>query len=243
MHTIFGKAINILVDNQYYTLLRDENLLSPYSLLVKTLFDSKVDLKNQLVYFQQDKVKIGELVEIELQRETVDMSLRGASETETEFSFDVRKLIEFISVYGKPEGLLGVVDRTVSSVWSDKALRVLGDENLGNCAGLVGLGIGFTPSGDDFVCGVLLGLDALGREDEFEDLVSCLDLQRTSLGGRSLLLGALQKEYPLAFRDFVCGVGKGRLDNKIFNFGSTSGTDFVSGFCWVLKKYNERKRR
>ncbi len=233
----------MLVGNQYYTLLRDENLLSPYSLLVTSLFAKKIELKSQLVYFYQDVVKIGELVEIELPRDSVDMALDSKDEIATGFDFDVENLVEFICSFGKPEGLLGIIDKAISSVWSNKALRVLGDGELERCADLVGLGIGFTPSGDDFLCGVLLGLDALGREEEFVLLKNRLDLERTSLGGRSLLMGALLRQYPLAFRNFVCGVGKGNLDKEIFNFGSTSGTDFACGLCWVLKKYNERKRR
>ncbi len=239
MHTVFDKAINILVDGHYCTLLKRESLLSPYSLVASSFFELDLKLKNRLVYFRHDRVEIEKSVSIGLPKTAIALNIDVVLGKNIVGN---QELLLFLHKFGKPEGLMGMMDRSVRSIWSDKALSILADGQLSSAAKLVGLGIGFTPSGDDFLCGVLGGLDFLGLTQEFILLQGCLDANKTSLGGKSLLLGAMKHSYPLVFKNFILGLGKGKLDENIVNFGSTSGTDFTCGVCWVLKKYNKRKK-
>ncbi len=240
MHSVFSKAVNILIDGHFCTLLKHENLLSPFSLVTSELFQQRLDLKNQVVYFEPSRVKIGDLASIEVSCQVVSL---GLSQSFGSNLAEATRLREFLLEFGQSEGLLGVLSEKGGSIWSEKARNLLDKSDLRSCAKLVGLGIGWTPSGDDFLCGVLLGLDLLGKTKEFEKIAGSLDLERTSLGGKSLLLGAKLKKYPLAFLDFAKNWASGRLDKKIFSFGSTSGTDFACGFCWVMIIFNERKVR
>ncbi len=134
---------------------------------------------------------------------------------------------------------------------------------------LVGLGVGFTPSGDDFVTGALAA-DALLSPGCVVDR-SGLEgrLTSTTIGGATLLGLALEASFPRYMVHFVCallevageygrpgrehsGVGPDDGDNaagrvaravaEAAEHGETSGTDAVSGFLYALNSYCSAER-
>ena len=122
---------------------------------------------------------------------------------------------------------------------------------------LVGLGIGFTPSGDDFISGVLLGermarlfmeMPAEVRQEPHlkylpvnkEEIQAALD--KTSLGGKTLLWQALQGQFPCCLLRAARGLSKAKrfedmLDmvKEAVSHGETSGTDALTGLLWYLE--------
>lgn len=132
-------------------------------------------------------------------------------------------------------------------------------------SGLVGLGPGFTPAGDDFTAGVILAEDILA-----EDILTrhgttvgpCLDraaiehaLNRTTTGGATLLRLALAGRPPLlAHRIYAILAGTrraggcedwcGKILEEASRFGHSSGLDVLAGFIWrVSGKENSRVKR
>ncbi len=112
---------------------------------------------------------------------------------------------------------------------------------------LVGLGPGFTPSGDDFLAGMLLGERALMLQRagapriDSERIRSTLD--RSSPGGRTLLWLALRGSFPAYLLSAVRGLTRAaplqavfKVVEKAVAHGKTSGTDALVGLLWYLEK-------
>jgi hypothetical protein len=102
---------------------------------------------------------------------------------------------------------------------------------------LVGLGIGFTPSGDDFVCGALLGWPALRANSKVRDAL-WRTLPRTTPGGSSALRLALSDLPPLAHQQIAAACNAGdlqRMVDRARHVGHSSGFDFLAGYLWGLE--------
>lgn len=139
----------------------------------------------------------------------------------------------FASVLSKPR-----------NVFARKAAEILA-EGLAGLPKLLGLGIGFTPSGDDFLTGYLMasdlrGASAGGLRRSIEER-----LAGTTPGGRTLLYLAVRKSYPCYLLRFWRGlrlVDGTRISATTVSeavrgartHGETSGLDAVAGFAWFL---------
>jgi hypothetical protein len=116
----------------------------------------------------------------------------------------------------------------------------------------VGLGPGFTPSGDDFLSGVLLGCGLSGQAlPEEQQAAIAQGLDRTNAAGRTLLWLALRGSFPAYLLRLAedldridgegCkgGGGRGRrveqAVRRATGFGETSGTDAAVGLLWCLE--------
>jgi hypothetical protein len=126
-------------------------------------------------------------------------------------------------------------------------------------SGLVGLGPGSTPSGDDFIAGVLLGDEALNllrskeakavadRQEtmipwamEKQDLLDAMS--RTNDAGKTLLWQALQGHFPEYLIEAARSVSDARGTQEIADAvekavsrGATSGTDALTGFLFSVE--------
>jgi hypothetical protein len=183
----------------------------------------------------------------------------------------IELLEEALLSYGKEGGLLDILDsaRAVNP-YAAAAMRVLrsvsGSGNsvekrrsiLGGLSGLVGLGPGFTPSGDDFLSGVLLGehiLSAAQRRAHSATIegectrVLCPQrpefqskLDSTNSGGKTLLWQALKGHFPYYLLEAARGISTSNNSDEMGNtveravaHGETSGTDALVGLCWFFK--------
>ncbi len=119
---------------------------------------------------------------------------------------------------------------------------------------LIGLGPGLTPSGDDFLAGIVMGLFKAGQEDEAAWLAHYF--HRTARGRvtaislafyRALSEGLVVELY----HQFLDSIGTGeylhleRLLKQVSRFGGTSGWDTITGilfgFSLVLADQNDRR--
>jgi hypothetical protein len=200
-----------------------------------------------------------------------------------------RAIARALAIHGRPEGLRDLVatpgreareevaphagagGRAASTPFLQRAARVLraetGQRGEGvrqalDLSGLVGLGVGFTPSGDDFITGALAS-GALVAPGNIVD-TSGLEgrLTSTTIGGATLLGLALDGSFPFYLVQFVTalggivgGVGQSGMDDAstpaagavsqavalAVKHGHTSGTDAVSGFLHALNSYCARQ--
>lgn len=137
---------------------------------------------------------------------------------------------------------------------------------LGGLSSLVGLGIGLTPSGDDFIAGALLGEgirqllgninieqpEAFCGSDQQNFPFPAIDkaeingvLSKTSYSGRTLLWLALQGSFPhyliKAARGLAGAAGLDDMELVVRTAmlqGETSGSDALSGLLWYLREYS-----
>ncbi|MBU8914080.1 MAG: DUF2877 domain-containing protein, partial [Spirochaetales bacterium] len=103
-------------------------------------------------------------------------------------------------------------------------------------SGLVGLGIGFTPSGDDFIMGFLAsGAASFGSAEVDHEAVRGR-LRGTTVGGATLLRLALDGSFPAYMLEFVdeLRVSVSRAVISAVSHGESSGTDALAGFVCGL---------
>jgi len=182
--------------------------------------------------------------------------------------FDASKvslLKEALLLKGRAGGFLGLLRGDGNNnPFVDKAIQVLHGvqkapsqaARLEVLSGLVGLGPGSTPSGDDFITGVLLGEEALklllsteakAVADRREPMIPCskdkedlwLAINRTSDAGKTLLWQALQGHFPQYLIETVRAVSEAKEKKEIADVveravsrGATSGTDALTGFLF-----------
>ena len=110
---------------------------------------------------------------------------------------------------------------------------------------LIGLGIGFTPSGDDFIAGAILGEELTGTMGHDYPLIDRDEiigaLHRTGYGGRTLLWQVLKNHfsfYMIKLADGLLSGVPGEMERAVcraVSHGETSGTDLLTGLVWYLK--------
>jgi Protein of unknown function (DUF2877) len=116
--------------------------------------------------------------------------------------------------------------------------------------GLVGLGAGLTPAGDDVLCGVLLTLRATGRVRDTERLAAAVGatLHRTTSISASLLDAAVRGFATPAVTDLVRAVARGDRDAvrtllpAVLAVGHSSGADLVAGVAGAALALAHRPR-
>jgi hypothetical protein len=109
---------------------------------------------------------------------------------------------------------------------------------LGLC-GLIGLGPGLTPSGDDFLAGALATLDALGEYGAHATLARSVEenLSSTSALSAALLLAAAARHVGEPLHRMVSSVLTGDVDTVLAiagTVGDSSGWDMLAGITSTL---------
>jgi Protein of unknown function (DUF2877) len=175
---------------------------------------------------------------------------------------------EALLLKGRDGGFLGLLrGGDTINPFADKAMKVLGEiqgapspaARSKALSGLVGLGPGSTPSGDDFITGLMLGEETLrlvrpteakavaGSQDamvawevEKEDLRVAID--RTNDAGKTLLWQALHGHFPEYLIETLRAVSKAKGRQEIMDAvegavgrGATSGTDVLTGFLFSME--------
>lgn len=177
-------------------------------------------------------------------------------------------LREALLLKGRDGGFLGLLrgDAT-NNPFAAKAMEVLSRAQSASSraarlrllSGLVGLGPGSTPSGDDFIAGVLLGEETLNlllsREpkavaDRQETVIPWslekeelwVAMGKTSDAGKTLLWQALQGSFPEYLIQTVRSVSDAQGKQEIVDAveravgrGATSGTDALVGFVFCFE--------
>lgn len=159
---------------------------------------------------------------------------------------------------GKPGGFLGLLDPGAENLFSRRAAEILREPR--GLDRLVGLGPGLTPSGDDFLCGALLG-DTLasspggvpaGQAPPVDALLGAsidragiqASLEKTSAPGRNLLWLALRGHFPAYLLELVGRIAESAAQEQMeravlgaISHGETSGTDSSVGLVWYLEHF------
>jgi Protein of unknown function (DUF2877) len=108
---------------------------------------------------------------------------------------------------------------------------------LGPTADLIGLGVGLTPSGDDYLVGLLAGLAATGDPVVIElgAAIAALAPARTTTVGASAIAHAARGEFAERLRDVLIALARGRFADlatsieRATAYGATSGSDTLVG--------------
>jgi hypothetical protein len=281
--SIFPKAINFLHPKGIFvSLVQEPSQMSSMSILAPEYFRVKLSGGwNNLeeirigmkIFYSKKKLVIGDFSLNLLNGQTWDGSL--SSDAVESFSF--QKLLPFrkaLLLVGKEEGFIGIM-RSGAKInqFLKKYFSILervqvfnfkdNEVTLSGLSSLVGLGIGLTPSGDDFLTGALLGermlthllvsnQEKVKRQTEktcylrVEKKEILASLVKTTTAGRTLLWQALRGQFPAfllklanritkssGFEDMMGGL------QEATSHGETSGTDASVGLFWFLSYFKE----
>jgi hypothetical protein len=122
---------------------------------------------------------------------------------------------------------------------------------IGPTAELIGLGTGLTPSGDDYLTGLLAGLDATGHPARHA-LATAIERGipgRTTAVGAALLGHAVHGEFTERLHDVLAALAAGRPDSvagpieRAMAYGATSGSDTLVGLFSGLEIAVARRAR
>jgi hypothetical protein len=108
---------------------------------------------------------------------------------------------------------------------------------------LIGLGPGLTPSGDDFLGGMMVAMGALDRRDLSSALFASLDLSRTNRISIAHLKAAHEGAAAAPLHHALNGVLSGPIETLpallagLHLMGHSSGWDAFAGCCVVLRTY------
>lgn len=109
-------------------------------------------------------------------------------------------------------------------------------ERLGR---LIGLGLGLTPGGDDFLCGVLAGLTLCGSAGHPFTLALreqiCSRLGDTNAISAAFLRCALEGQFSLAVNSLLSLPAREEIFSAFSAIGHSSGTDTLCGITYLLK--------
>ena len=114
-------------------------------------------------------------------------------------------------------------------------------------AGLIGLGIGLTPSGDDFLCGVLAGLILRGEENHPFAHALCREITSrrfdTNDISRAFLDCSVQHHFSLAVNSLTDLPSADRILNVFSDIGHSSGIDTLCGVAVSYTHLDVYKRQ
>ena len=109
---------------------------------------------------------------------------------------------------------------------------------------MLGLGYGLTPSGDDFIEGMVLVNEVLGSSSrEIRPQIEMYE----NVFSKTMLLDALDGHYAMPVKRFGDAL-RGRWDVRsaalaLSSYGSTSGTDVLAGVWYALDREANRMDR
>jgi len=114
---------------------------------------------------------------------------------------------------------------------------------LGEAVELIGLGPGLTPSGDDYLVGLLAGLDATDHRARpaLATAIAYAAPTRTTAIGSALLAHAVRGSYAERLHDVLTAIGAGdvgaisRSVDRAMAYGATSGADTLAGLFVALE--------
>jgi hypothetical protein len=262
---VFPRAVNIEVATFCVSLVSDWQAMTSLSIAVPELFHPvrqglRAALQPATVVY-----RVGGHLRLPIDAATtLDIPLTGAARWDGALrASDVRSLAlhrtdtlaRLLCRHGRAGGMLGLYAGEAATsplLWST-IVSLRPQDGLSH---LVGLGIGLTPSGDDFLTGVLLADcmvayagGAYRLPIDRQEIAEALE--RTTSAGRTLLWQALQGAFPaylLALARCFGGEQGASMaspgsDNadfepclvRILAHGHTSGTDAAVGFLWYLE--------
>ncbi|MEN8240670.1 MAG: DUF2877 domain-containing protein [Chloroflexota bacterium] len=136
-----------------------------------------------------------------------------------------------------------------SSLLLDALMKQDEGKLISAAGSLAGLGVGLTPSGDDFLVGVIYALWAVLRREEAVSTAESIwtgAARRTTSLSRAWLAAAVAGETGEPWHKFINAVIEQNEEkimnatNEILLIGATSGADAICGFVQALKILEER---
>ena len=241
VHSVYKNTINILVRDHLFAIQTANSPISPISLI--TEYDSET--------FSSFSPEVGQMVSFDdSQAEVYELSPKDPIPLDTRHIL-YKKFIPTV-LYSKVHGfnlifqLSPIVDNDMILAAAENIIHDANSfyrkdkpiEASKKLCSLIGLGTGLTPSGDDFLCGILAGLHIQGEEDSIfakqlrQDIHE--NLSRTNDISQAFLKCALEGQYNLAVNELWKNPSKEQISEMFHSIGHSSGMDMLCGIYFLF---------
>ena len=241
VHSVYRNTINIIVNGKLLALQTANSPVSPISLITDLDTDSMNQLslkagdtihfrrKNAIVLDLAPTRAIGHSIRHELYKKFTQI----ISQSQTngfELIFQMSPKVDKDFILSAAETKIHEVHRFCTKNNVSKAAEKLCE--------LIGLGTGLTPSGDDFLCGVLAGLHIQGNE--YSEFAYCLrnnirkNLQRTNDISAAFLSSAIEGHFSLAVNELWKNPDTEKISQMFHSIGHSSGMDTLCGIYFLF---------
>lgn len=254
VHSVFSKSVNLLFGNEMLSILALPALLEPMSIRLSFPVDF-----TRLEIAAGDAARIdGETITIGVYPVSVDMretwseTLRVTAPAAPEKIAEACALLRRkIRESGRTEGMAQVFDPDDASrkklLYGQRVAALLAaetePEKLAAFEGLTGLGIGLTPSGDDFLTGYMRTEQIFHPSEDFRPYVDAIAHLTNPISVKELRAaadGRMADEVNRLLFHLLDAGGRLTLAEKsadaVMCCGSTSGTDLLCGILVSLEK-------
>lgn len=251
VHSVYRKTVNLSLGGRLLALQPYGSPMSPVSLLIQVSekeFECLGIEAGDCVFVTEGTIEIkvgkgsGRLLRFLFQQaDRIDLKLTASLDP-----LRIRELAEELEekLSGNPSGSQTASHLIINMAkkWVEEAEEQL---NEGNWCGasdslcrLIGLGIGLTPGGDDFLCGVLAGIilgDACSHPfaDTFRNKIA-EGIGRTNDISRIFLMCALEGQFGPDVHAFYEEPAETIL-NGMRRIGHTSGIDTLQGILYAFR--------
>ena len=162
IHSVYENTVNIIINNKILALQTYNTVVSPISLITNVnSFDidlnSKIYIKNNCIFIDDfcfDYSK-AEIIDLKMHKNTFDISCDMLIKAIYKDDFSGFNAI-FSSNIKNNFLIINAAKNKINNC-TDELLNKNYENAANELSSLIGLGIGLTPSGDDFLCGVLAG--------------------------------------------------------------------------------------
>lgn len=241
VHSVYRNTINIIVNDHLLALQTKSSPFSPISLITDLSCNefNQLDIEEgQTVTLDLASASISSLAPSEkiphkIRHELYRKFYRVIQESDTQgfdSIFQIAPNVEHDLVLTVAETKIHTANTLFHQKNCQEAASVISE--------LVGLGIGLTPSGDDFLCGILAGYHIQGLENSPEAV--CLKeavrerLSRTNEISRAFLTCALDGHFSQAVNELWRNPDTESIAQMFRAIGHSSGMDTLCGIYYLF---------
>lgn len=259
LYSAFDNALNLLCDDDVYAVIARNNYDAPATAVVgdPKLFNGMRDYISSYVTRRGSQLRFPSGAMLDIGECPIrDCELVPQNWNENAAKVGIARFDEFAANSSPTDCLMFYRNKFLGDqVEYEQTGRVLSDllgafitalemgDNLEeNAADLIGVGLGLTPSGDDFLCGFLCVCLSLPEQPKAQAwsrrLIACLDadhlVRRTTVVSASMLEHACCGQAASPYRQFCISLlsESRRMPASLVdlcNVGATSGRDFATG--------------
>lgn len=241
VHSVYRNTVNITVNGKLLALQTANSPISPISLITDLDSESisKLSLKTgDKISFIRKNATIIDLapkqpIDHPTRHELYKKFTRIITQSQTggfELIFQMSSKVDQDFILSAAETKIHEVHRFYDKNQYPQAAEKLSE--------LIGLGIGLTPSGDDFLCGVLAGLYIQGKE--FSEFAYCLrnslqkNLHRTNEISAAFLSCAMDGHFSHAVNELWNNPNAEQISKMFHAIGHSSGMDTLCGIYFLF---------
>ena len=247
VHSVYRNTVNVSIDGHLLAIQTADSPLSPISLIT----DMHSEELEKLGFTAGDSISIENIshAEIfnlapaaEISKEIRDKLYKKISRAIMESETGGFELIFQTSPKADQDFIVSAAKMKINEahkLYRQNFFRETADK----LCRLIGLGIGLTPSGDDFLCGILAGLHMQGKEStEFADFLRGdiqKNLYRTNEISAAFLSCALEGHFSLAVNQLWTNPCTEQILQMFQSIGHSSGMDTLCGIYFSFLLLND----